>query len=90
MEIEMKYIGKADLTLRCFHSSPRQMIVTTGINVTIEPRGNHTNIFARLDASDLLVSEIDVSIGAEIHRFVVDSTTSLANQYEFHCLPAAI
>jgi hypothetical protein len=89
MEIEMKYIGKADLTLRCFHSTPRQMIVTTGRDVNIEPRGNHTNIFVHLDASELLVSEIDVSIGGEVHRFVVDSTTSLANQYEFHCLPAA-
>ena len=85
----MEYTGKADLTLRCFHSTPRQMVVSLDINVAIEPRGNHTNISAHLGVSDLFVSEIDVSINGEVHRFVVDSTTSLANQYEFHCLPAA-
>lgn len=85
----MEYTGKADLTLRCFHSTPRQMVVSLDINVVIEPRGNHTNIFVRLAVSDLSVSEIDVSISGEVHRFVVDSTTSLINQYEFHCFPIA-
>ena len=85
----MKYTGKADLTLHCRHSAPRQMIVMTSINITIEPHGNHTNISVHLGTSGLLVSDLDVSIGGEVHRFVVDSTTSLQNQYEFHCLPVA-
>lgn len=83
----MDYKGKAGLTLRCLYSNPRRMVVTTSSDVNIESRDNRTVISVQLGESGLLVAEIDVSISGDVHRFIVDSTTTLETQYVFHCSP---
>ena len=85
----MEYQGKAVLTLRCLLSAPRQMTVATDVDVHITAPDNHVVITVKLAEEVPLVSEIDVSIQGEAHRFVVDSTTSVGSQYVFHCFPVA-
>jgi hypothetical protein len=84
----MEYKGKAVLTLRCLLADPRQMTVATNVDVSITPKDNHVVIAVKLAKTVPLVSELDVSIQGETHRFVVDSTTHLDTQYVFHCFPA--
>lgn len=85
----MQYKGKAILTIRCLLTVSRQMTVATNIDVSVTPRDNHVVIAATLAEEVPNVSELDISIEDEVHRFVVDSTTHLGRQYVFYCFPVA-
>lgn len=86
--MHMQYKGKAVLTLRCLLTVPRQITVVTDVDVSITPNDNHVVIAVKLAETVPLVSELDVSIEGELHRYVVDSITHLDTQYIFHCFPA--